>query len=98
MGGVIFKMTDLPSLKDVDFDHLVQLVDNQPVSVDQLPYTEEFEEIYEKFGKRFYLTRPELWRWIIKMRKNGDLKRKGIVSKKEIVKRQFAHKFGFDKS
>lgn len=58
---------------------LLRLYRRCPLSVDQLPYTTEFEKLYKAFrdnsGKE--LTRPEFYRALTNLRKKGVLARKG---------------------
>jgi len=56
---------------------LAEVYANRGVAADQLPYTDEFEDIYTEVTRRtgVPLTRAQLWRVIANARKRGVLPR-----------------------
>ncbi len=57
---------------------LAELYERTKKTVDELPYTEEYEALYVAFIGRsgLYLTRHDLWRALTNLRKSASLKRK----------------------
>lgn len=48
-----------------------------PLSVDQLPYTQDFERMYKTFtGRGFEATKQDFWKGLTNLRKKGSLERK----------------------
>ncbi len=78
---------DQPELIDL----LCSLYEQQPLSVDKLPYTKEFEGIYSKLLSENGSATTRLWLWtlLMQLRKDGTLPRKSKrkVSNKKIPKR-----------
>jgi hypothetical protein len=56
---------------------LTECYQRQGVATDQLPYTEEFERLYEEVQRRTggTLSRAEVWRLLANARKRGALPR-----------------------
>lgn len=66
-----------------------RLYRGQERTVDDLPYTEEFESIYAGVRKaRPSVTRRGLWKTLMAMRKDGSLSRKSKAMIKENPKRR----------
>ena len=57
---------------------LAELYEQARLTVDQLPYTDEFEQLYTEFVARSgrALTRNEVWRALASVRKRSGLIRK----------------------
>ena len=56
---------------------LAECYRHQGVATDQLPYTQEFERLYEEVQRRTVgiLSRAEVWRLLANARKRGTLPR-----------------------
>ena len=64
---------------------IAQLYQTIPETVDQLPYTPEFDALYDKFVKRTSsdLDKNQFWRALSNARKASKLMRKAIPRKEE---------------
>lgn len=55
-----------------------RLYAEQPTPIDQLPYTEEFDDLHADFviESHFQISKIRFWRMLIGLRKNGKLPKK----------------------
>ncbi len=65
-------------LKDAEKQTLIELYKRTKRTVDDLPYTDEFEILYHEFNQRTgrTLTRHDVWRALASQRKASKLVRK----------------------
>lgn len=65
----------MPNSKQVSF--LARLYNEQPLGIDKLPYTKEFDEIVKSYKKTFNEgSAQELWSTLVNLRKAKKLLRK----------------------
>ena len=65
----------MPNSKQVSF--LSSLYNEQPLGIDKLPYTKEFDEIVKSYKKTFKEgSAQELWSTLVNLRKAKKLLRK----------------------
>ncbi len=68
------KETQMWKPSDTEKDKLREFYEDCSVAVDQLPYTEEFEQLFQKLG--IDVSRNELFRVLGNMRKRRELPKK----------------------
>lgn len=54
-------------------DKLIQLYEEQKVTLDRLPYSWQFEYMFINWRESLKDTREEMWRQLLNLRKTGQL-------------------------